>query len=546
MITRAYNSTLGDAELRRERRALLNLLGDGEYGAHGDSIENATCLPGTRVELLERIDKWIRGEASTDRVLWIRGMAGRGKSTVASTVAYRWAGRGSYALFHFRRGQNALNGRLVCALMRQLGIRGTPEVRKAILQTIHDNHDIRSERLEEQFEILLAGSLQNVQPSTFPILLVVDALDECSDVAYATKFVKLIDKHSAVLPANVKFLLTTRPEVPLLFALEPRSWHMESLDSVTDVDLDMGRYLQYRLSKLKEDHPRLVDWPPEGSIQTLARLSQGVFQWASTAVQYLDNGSPTIRLKELIAGSTFSGLDNLYRQILSAAFERTDNTSGKRGLLHRALSVLVAAPYPVSLEVMAYIFADKQVLGDETQAEAYSLLRDEVLPTVNSLVFVPKSNTEPIRLMHTSIRDFLIDADRCGKNPYFIDLPQAHSELALACIQLMERDLKKNICQLPNSSKANYDPEIQAAVTKHVPSGLQYCCQSWALHLAEGQRNSDLKGGKPRVVPKDLERFSTHKLLCWLEVMSLMENVGEAVGMAKAAERWARVSWLVQ
>ncbi|KIO33056.1 hypothetical protein M407DRAFT_58238, partial [Tulasnella calospora MUT 4182] len=59
------------------------------------------CLPGTRVAILERIENWIRGGKDSKQVFWILGMAGRGKSTLASTVAYRWQNRASCAIFHF-------------------------------------------------------------------------------------------------------------------------------------------------------------------------------------------------------------------------------------------------------------------------------------------------------------------------------------------------------------------------------------------------------------------------------------------------------------
>ncbi|KIO26408.1 hypothetical protein M407DRAFT_24370, partial [Tulasnella calospora MUT 4182] len=102
---------LKDTELRAERIRLLDRLGDGSYGARGNAIEDVVCLPGTRVEILNRISAWIKNTSpSADRVLWIRGMAGRGKSAIASTVAHEWASKGSCAIFHFRRGQNALDG----------------------------------------------------------------------------------------------------------------------------------------------------------------------------------------------------------------------------------------------------------------------------------------------------------------------------------------------------------------------------------------------------------------------------------------------------
>ncbi|KAG9034153.1 hypothetical protein FS837_002265, partial [Tulasnella sp. UAMH 9824] len=77
--------SLDKESIQSNYHRLLNCLGDGKRGAWGEIIEDVTCLPGTRVEILEHIDNWIRGGANSERVLWIRGMAGRGKSTIAST-----------------------------------------------------------------------------------------------------------------------------------------------------------------------------------------------------------------------------------------------------------------------------------------------------------------------------------------------------------------------------------------------------------------------------------------------------------------------------
>ncbi|KIO18897.1 hypothetical protein M407DRAFT_38245, partial [Tulasnella calospora MUT 4182] len=59
------------------------------------------CFPGTRLEILKEIDEWIRDTSSSNPVLWISGMAGRGKSTIASTVVHNWKCRASCAIFHF-------------------------------------------------------------------------------------------------------------------------------------------------------------------------------------------------------------------------------------------------------------------------------------------------------------------------------------------------------------------------------------------------------------------------------------------------------------
>ncbi|KAG8995954.1 POC1 centriolar protein A [Tulasnella sp. 427] len=503
---------LRDVEGQRERRELLNLLGDGRYGAHGDSIKSATCLPGTRLEILERIDQWVRGEVTADsqpdnghdgetvpnRVLWIRGMAGRGKSTIATTVAYRWAFRGACALFHFRRGQNAQDRSLICALARQLGVRGTPEIRNAILQAIRDNPGILGERLEEQFDVLLVKSMQALPTphNVFPTLLIVDALDECDDVDFAVKFVKLIAKHDSDLPPNTKFLLATRPEAPILQALQPRKWRMESLDT-----------------------------------------SQGLFQWAHTAIEYMRRGEPANRLRQLTAGSGSRGLDSLYKQILTRAFQDPDQSAESLNLLHRSLAILVAAPHPISLDVVAYMFASPE---EWDQQEGYfDYLRKEVFRNIMSLIFIPESPLGEMQIMHTSIRDFLCNT-QIQDTPYFINLQNAHDSLARKCIQSMNRDLKKNICNLTDLSLSNSHPEVQTAAAKHIPAGLIYCCRTWALHLTSDSKKLNSQEDPGAINPTDLIAFSTQKILFWVEVMSLIFRLQEAFHLAKRTELWLK------
>ncbi|KAG9038748.1 hypothetical protein FS837_001166 [Tulasnella sp. UAMH 9824] len=423
-------------EINAERRALLDRLGDGSYGAHGDTIEDATCLKGTREAILKTIDEWIYGTSSR-RVLWICGMAGRGKSTIAASVALQSHDRSPWALFHFRRGRSTLEKRLICALAKQLESRGSPEVRRAILRAVRENEDIAQGRLDQQFEVLLVNPLKDYPAESSPILLIVDALDECEDITYAARFIELIDKHSPLLPQNIKFILTTRPEPPLVDTLRSKEWEMVNLDQIADIHHDIELFIRSEFSKIKKLKSRLpVDWPSPDSIQKLVTLSEGLFQWASTAVRYMGSGSPDHRLQELLKDSSkFRGLDNLYRQILSNAFQKAEEDSCV-DLLHRALATLVVAPHPISLEVIAYMFMDRLIAPDTEEMKSYcAFMRDDIFPNVASLLLIPASTGEPIQLMHTSIRDLLIDAKRCGNCLYSVDVPQTHWNLAQDCLQ---------------------------------------------------------------------------------------------------------------
>ncbi|KIO27423.1 hypothetical protein M407DRAFT_243362, partial [Tulasnella calospora MUT 4182] len=191
---------LRNIEVQEQKRRLLDRLGDGKYGAQGSAIEDVSCFPGTRVKILERIDSWIRHTSTPDQVLWIRGMAGRGKSTIASTVAHGWKCRASCAIFHFRRGQNTVNTRFLCTLARQLGNSLAPDVKNAVLESVRQNQDVTNQRLEEQFKTLFVAPLSKLNVQSHPILIVVDALDECDNPKDAVDLVRLIHKHSSSFP----------------------------------------------------------------------------------------------------------------------------------------------------------------------------------------------------------------------------------------------------------------------------------------------------------------------------------------------------------
>lgn len=522
---------LGNWNLQSEQRRLLDRLGDGKYGAQGNMIENVTCLPGTRVEILERIDSWIRSTSNPKRVLWIRGMAGRGKSTIASTVALNWKHRATCAIFHFRRGQNILDSRLVCSLARQLGKSVDPEIRNAILSSVQENEDIGEQRLDEQFQGLFVTPLSNVGTKAFPVLIIVDALDECESVDYAVDFIKLINLKSSLLPDNVKFLLTSRPEPPLLRVLEPMEWETESLDSGDDIDADIEQYLRHGLLTIVKDRRIQQDWPPPGAVAELVQMSQGLFQWARTVVRYISEGSPNTRLAEVLkAPKMWGGMDELYAQILSKALKKVDASTSKRSLLLSLLGTLVAATHPVSLEVIALLHADDESIEGSDAEEVFTFLREEILADLNSLFLVPASPSEPIRLMHTSIRDLLIDRRRCGERAYWVNLAENHQRLGAVSIRQMNRHLKENICGLSDISKSS--SEVQDIVERELSKGIQYCCRSWAVHTTEGHSWSESRACSG-VQKAEFESFSHEKVLFWLEVMSLLGLTSEAIVMAK-------------
>jgi hypothetical protein len=70
------------------------------------------------------------------------------------------------------------------------------------------------------------------------------------------------------------------------------------------------------------------------------------------------------------------------------------------------------------------------------------------LDLLHSVLSVPSNKAYPIRLLHLSFRDFLLDPLKRGKSPFWIDQRQTHGVLASKCIQLLSNSLKKDICDI--------------------------------------------------------------------------------------------------
>jgi len=89
-----------------------------------DASDRTACLPATRHDVLSFIINWVTQPSGKTQLLWMHGLAGIGKSTVATTVAnyFHDLGRlGAFLFFDRRFPERSHPSKVIRTLAHQLG-----------------------------------------------------------------------------------------------------------------------------------------------------------------------------------------------------------------------------------------------------------------------------------------------------------------------------------------------------------------------------------------------------------------------------------------
>ena len=502
------------------------------------------CLKGTRKEILLQLEKWLMNEQD-QRVFWLNGLAGTGKSTIAQTFAERSFADGKLgASFFCSRdfGDRSDLEAIFPTLAFQLAHR-YPPFRQELLQVLRANPDAGQETLCLQMETLIVGPLK---ATDIPTLIVIDALDECKDEEPASAILSILSRFVDQIPL-VKFFVTGRPEQRIhsgfrLAALRPITEVFKLHDVKRQlVDVDIKLFFRARLTDIAKtsNHADIAeDWPHSSDIDILCEKAAGLFIYASTAVKFMKSRyhHPQKRLVTLISlpnNTTHegrSGVDSLYTEVLRQAYHGLDSDDqdlDDQEVYHHFRSVVgavVLAFNPLSMGGLSCL------LHEFDTPSSISI----TLNPLHSLLLVPEDTEDPVRIFHKSFPDFLIDPKRCKDVRFFVDPSVHHLEILLSCLHLMEERLKRDICGLDNYADLSSIDDLSALRREHIGDGLEYACQFWTKHLVQ----SPSSGPDVEKVQQAIEKFFTKHLLFWIEVLVVMENLDVCVHSINDIQQW--------
>lgn len=255
-----------------------------------------TCLPGTRVDLLQEIYNWAGGQ-DEPCIFWLSGLAGTGKSTVALTVAAKYSEKGSLgASFFFSRGGGDVGraGKFVASIAVQLA-NNVPPLKSNICDAVTKRSNIASLSLRDQWERLVLRPLSELDSKDchLPYILVVDALDECEDQDDVKGLLRVLANVRDL--TTIKLLITSRPEPFIQQVFDEISedeevHHHRPLETVEEsvICSDISVFIRHELQDIQKKKPRLpADWPGNKVIDELTQKSGRLFNYAAVACRYI-------------------------------------------------------------------------------------------------------------------------------------------------------------------------------------------------------------------------------------------------------------------
>ncbi|EJD08073.1 WD40 repeat-like protein [Fomitiporia mediterranea MF3/22] len=478
-----------------------------------DTSERPRCLQNTRTEYLSKIKDWLHSPSTETNILWLNGIAGSGKSTIAASIMDYCDLESRLAAFIFFERRKSEPKSVIKTIAYQLAAFNS-ELAKRIISAAEQLRNITGSTLMTQFETLLLGPLRDsVDVVGDPVIIILDALDECGSTEQRQEILKLLKDDFAQLPEKFRFFITSRPENDIMTSLSLRPHISEiKLDPTLDQSRsDVHAYINDAIRNAVTD-PIPAGFVCDSNMEILGDAAGGLFIWASTVVKLVSRSDDKVeKLEELVENArSLVGLDSLYGTVLEqSGISWEEDKSVER--FRKILGLILLGKQPLSDD-------DIDKLSDLQPGKSHLMLR-----RLHSVLSYEPG--KPVRLHHASFADYLLSPERSGDQRWFVDTNIQRHTITVRCFDVMEQLLHFNMCSLETSFICNDKvPELEKLIAKNIPLHLSYACRFWAEHLGDIPHSAD--------VVRKLTDFAYNYMLYWLEVLTLTKQFKRVAGRA--------------
>lgn len=523
-----------------------------------DPREDRARIEGDKDRLLRDCYAWVLEDDSfqrwmsqdVSRVLWISGDPGKGKTMMTMGLISELS-RGQQDRISSRTMLKTISkmmaklrlGSRRCLLAYFFCQSTRPELNNAVsvlrglvylliaqrdglVRHVQKRYEIRGRQLFEgpnavyALREVLSDMLND--PSLPPTYLLVDALDECT--SGLSELLKVITDASLGRRSNVKWLVTSRniPEIEQYLQPDTRGAKVSLEVKASHVSRAVAAFVDYKVQRLAA---RLgYDTTLQAKVQQqLCDKAEGTFLWVSLVCKELEK-VPLYRTQEALQALP-PGLDPLYERMMSQIKAQDAETVG---FCRDVLRTITLAFRPLQVSELAVAAGLPSCSFRGMQAVLDLVSRCGSFLTVREGV---------VSFIHLSAKDYFTVGS--GRQQVFDGTPaHEHRQIADRQLDAMHSTLQRDMCRLQKPGARIQEVLASRRVQNSSLLQIAYACEYWAGHLQAAQASSsDLlaEGGK-------VHRFFQKQLLHWLEAMSLLQKVPEAILALRKLEVAVNVS----
>ncbi|KAJ3499726.1 hypothetical protein NLG97_g98 [Lecanicillium saksenae] len=466
-------------------------------------------------------------KSHTNKVLWLHGNPGTGKSTLAifltDELSTSFSATDGKSLAYFFCDSAFDTRRTATSVIRGLLLQLIHQ-HPPLLRHVLEKYSERKAKLFESFDALWAIFIKAADDKdTGRKYFIIDALDECEADSQKTLLHQLRDTfHSPDAPSNIQFFLTSRPYPEIRKYLN--SFTCMDFACFPDVKRDIDRYIKERVEHLEEYTEKMKARVTE----ILKYKAAGTFLWVGIACKELEDIPSKDAISVLEAMP--SDLHALYERLFSAALKK----EREKDTMRLIMGFVAVSRRPLTLLELSEAC---RLCQDEDDVQTRTQFMREYVESCRLMVVIQDGK---VLLLHQSVKDYLVTA---GDQARFSEL-QVHADLAYRCLDhLIEQfhNKKQNAGCFSDYATREWPNHAHLAQSEFVVMATQAeffqiispCRESWlAAYHGFSESSHDASSHQLSVL---------HVAARW-GIPAIMQHVFDSYDQHNTAKKFARLS----
>ncbi|KAE8441895.1 hypothetical protein EG329_004201 [Mollisiaceae sp. DMI_Dod_QoI] len=471
----SIGKTLRDQEEKRDLSELLAWLSDLDFEkTHSDYFAKREA--GTGVWVLETLEfrQWIQG--LEQKTLWCRGIAGAGKTIVASGIIDHLQHTMktldtavSYVYCNYKQQEQQTVSQILACITKQL----IAQLGKAPFQVAEGWRDYKVRGTRPGVEKIHAW-LQTIVSFFSNVFIVLDALDECEDInGTRTSVVQYLQK---------------LPKISLLCTSRPLGHTSEILRGCPVIEIkahpqDVEKYLKARIkqSGRLEMLVRNNKGLKETIIQKVLEKTEGMFLLAQLHVDALNK----LRTQKEVRKALDTLPVEVFKTYDQAILRIRDQGKGDFKLAESVIGWITFARAPLQVEAVQQFIALSDADAEQPLITTDDIIDENLLVNVCAGLVAIDEQSSIIRLVHETAQTYFETDGSSLFSNY-----QAY--LARACIRCFD-SRKLAMCKCSKHKAIRGEFAMENVHEPLNPSlALEYSAWNWSHHALEAPESEVL------------------------------------------------------